>query len=403
MKKRLEAHSEFLMTLVLFIAFRLLLLILFSSFSFLTSGFQGHGYYFEMASYSDKGQYPFVHFWFEYPPVFPYIAIAIYKLTVLGKEGFEYFNRVLTLATLPFDVLMLVNVYRIARYVYTPQVATRLGWIYSLLIMPAYHAWHGPDPILVALTLQSLDWLLRGRQSASAVALALAIATKFTPVFLLGTAWRFLTKRQAVIYTAILVAIVCLIFAPFLILSPTFTLASFQSLVAVSSWATIWALLDGNFAYGNVGTMPRHFDPVQAGIPIDNPALIPGWLTILIFGVFFVFVFTRPLDRNNPRHCLVYTGSILSLFLLWSKGWSPGWATLVLPLWLLIYPNWRGVLLVLVLCFASLLDWPLTLSLSSPILYIVGVLIRAALFVLVAVDLLSELNRRAPVSGQMVE
>jgi hypothetical protein len=399
-RARLIGHSDFLMVLTLFIAFRLLMLVWFSPFSFFTSGYLGHAYYYDMAKYSDQGQYPFINFWFEYPPIFPYLAIAVYKLTALGKESFEYFNRVLTLAVLPFDILTLTNLYRIARRVYGTATAVRVSWIYALLLLPAYYWWHGPDPILVALTLQSLYWLLTRQNVKSAAALALAIATKFTPVFLMGAALRFVSGwRQALVYAAIVGGIVSLIFLPFFILSPTYTIASFQSLVSVSSWETIWALIDGNLTYGNVGLMPRHFDPAMAAVPIYNPSVVPGWLTLLVFGVLFLFVFSRKVDRANPRQLLVFTGIVLMLFLLWSKGWSPQWATLVIPIWLLVYPNWRGLLLTLVLTFVGLLDWPLTLSVNNPALYVMGVLGRAALFVLVAIDLYIELTQRAPASG----
>jgi uncharacterized membrane protein (UPF0136 family) len=393
---KLAVHSEFLMALTLFISFRLLMLIWFSPFSFFTSGYLGHAYYYDMAKYSDQGQYPFINFWFEYPPIFPYLAIAVYKLTALGKESFEYFNRVLTLAVLPFDILTLTNLYRIARRVYGTATAVRVSWIYTLLLLPAYYWWHGPDPILVAMTLQSLYWLLAGRFGASAFALAIAIATKFTPAFLVGTALRFIaTRRQLILYLTILLGILALIFVPFLIVSPTYTIASFQSLLSVSSWETIWALIDGNFTYGNVGLMPRHFDPVMAGAPVYNPAAVPGWLTLLVFGALFLVVFTRPVDRANPRQMLVFTCIVLMLFLLWSKGWSPQWATLVIPFFLLVYPNWRGLLLSLVLTFVGLLDSLLILSLNNPGLYALGVIGRAAVFVFVALDLYTELAHRA--------
>ncbi|MBI5651727.1 MAG: hypothetical protein HZC40_14980 [Chloroflexi bacterium] len=386
------------MVLTLFSAFRLLMLVWFSPESIFTGGFLGHEYYYDMARYSDQGLYPFVHFWFEYPPIFPYLAIAVYKFTQLelGAPSFEYFNRVLTFVLLPFDILTLVNLYRIAHRLYGTRLAVRASWIYALLLLPAYYWWHGPDPILVALTWQSFYWLLAGRNGAAAFALAIAIATKFTPAFLAGTAFRFIaTRQQLFLFTAILGAIVILIFGAFFIQSPVFTLASFQVLVSVSSWETIWAVIDGNFSYGNVGLMPRHFDPAMAAVPIYNPSAVPGWLTLLFFGALFLIVFTRPIDRANPRQMLVFTGIGLMLFLLWSKGWSPQWATLVIPLFLLCYPNWRGLLLSLVLTFVGLLDSLITLSHNNPGVYMLGVIGRTGVFIFVALDLYAELTRRA--------
>lgn len=394
MFKKLSNHSDFLMVLVLFIAFRLLMILWFNPATLLTGWFLGHEYYYYMASYSDLGYYPFIHFWFEYPPVFPYLAIAVYKLTSVIQSNFEYFNRVLTLTVLPFDVLSLLCLYRIGRYIYDAATAVRISWIYALLLLPVYYSWHGPDPILVAMTLLSFYWLLLGRNGASAVALAIGIATKFTPAFLLGTAFRFIkTRRQKFLFGTVLGMVLLLVFGYFFLQSPTFTIASFQSLVSVSSWETVWALLDGNFKYGEVASLLDHFNPAMAAVPVNNPSVVPGWLTLFIFGVLFLIVFTRRVDRTQPRQMLVFTGIILMLFLLWSKGWSPQWATLVIPFFLLCYPNWRGLLLSLVLTFVGLLDSLITVSLNNPPVYTLGVLSRTAIFIFVALDLYAEILR----------
>lgn len=394
MRAKLAVHSDFLMVLVLFISFRLLMIFWFDPATVFTGWFLGHEYYYLMARYSDQGYYPFIHFWFEYPPIFPYLAIAIYKLSLGIQANFDYFNRALTLAVLAFDILTLVNLYRIALRIYDSATALRVSWIWALLLLPAYYWWHGPDPILVAMTLQSFYWLLAGRYGASAFALAIGIATKFTPVFLVGTALRFIpTRRQFILYASVLGAALILFFGFFFIQSPTYTVASFQSLVSVSSWETIWALIDGNFEYGRVASLPEHFDPAMAAAPVFNPSVVPGWLTILLFGGLFLVVFTRSFDRTQPRNMLTFTGLVLMLFLLWSKGWSPQWATLVIPFFLLCYPNWRGLLLSLILTFVGLLDSMITVSLNNPPVYALGVLCRTAIFILVAVDLYLELTR----------
>lgn len=386
-----HAHSDFVIVLTLFVTARVMLAFLFNPYSFFTSGFLGHTYYYEMAAYSARGQFPYVHFWFEYPPVFPYLAIAIYQWTNLLGAGFEYFNRALAFAKLPFECLTLINLYRIARWAFYDAAAVRVSWVYALLIIPAYYWWHSPDPILVALTLQSLYWFTQGKPYASAIALGLAVATKFTPVFLLATVWRFARDRRiAIISTLLTVGLVAGIFAPFLILSPTFTLASLQSLIAVSSWETIWALLDGNLGYGNVGAWADHFDAARAGVPIYNPVTVPLWLTLGLVGLLFIFVYTRKWNLSQPRHWLAFSGIMLMLFLLWSKGWSPQWATLVIPFFLLLYPDLRGMLLALVLSAVGLLDWPMTLNLDNPAIYALGVLLRTGIFAGVAIALYRE-------------
>ena len=395
MRARLSAHSDFLMVLVLFVSFRLMILLLFTPASFLTRGYTDHIYYFDMAALSDQSHFPFIDYWFEYPPVFTYLAIGIYRLTRMVNEYFAYFSRALALALLPFEMLVLTNLYRIGRRLYDMAMAVRIAWVYTALVLPMFFWLYSFDTMVAALVLQTVYWLLVGRRSASAIVLGIAIATKFTPAFVLSTAWRFACNvRQAVGYTVAVVIVAGLIFLPFLIASPTFTIASLQSLMSVSSWETIWALIDGNIGYGDVGALPRHFDLSLASVPMHNPPVVSPWIAILVFGVLFLFVYSRPVDRTNPRHLLVFTGVILMLFHLWSKGWSPQWVTLVLPFLLLLYPNWRGVLLSLILSLASLLDWPLAFAMGSSLIYAIGVLTRASLFVLIGVDLYLELMRR---------
>lgn len=394
LRERLTVHSDFLIVLFLFVAFRLMMLMLFEPQSFLTFHYTDFMYYFEMVSLSAAGHYPMIDYWFEYPPVFPYYAIGIYQLTRPLSENFEYFARVLSLAMLPFEILVLVNVYRIARQVSSAATATRTAWIYSALALPVYFWQFSFDSLVVALTLQSLYWLISQRRDASALTLAIAIGTKFVPVFIVATAWRFAANvRSAVRYTLLVAAGIALIFLPFLLMSTRLVIASFQSLLAVSSWETVWALLDGNKSHGYVGAWERHFDPTVAGIPVGNPSLVPMWAALIPFALIFLYVVRQRVDRQNPRHVLIFTGIILVLFHLWSKGWSPQWATLVLPFLLLLYPGWRGVLFAVVFSFITLLDWPVSFVLNSPTLALGAILTRTGLFALLGIDLFAELRR----------
>ncbi|MDE3090856.1 MAG: hypothetical protein KGJ80_15880 [Chloroflexota bacterium] len=387
------AHSDFLFVFALFVSFRLMMLMLFSPVNFLTLGYTDFMYYYEMASLSSQGHFPFIDFWFEYPPVFTYLVIGVYQLT-RHMDSFDYFARTLSLVMLPFESLVLINLYRIARRLYGGATAVRLAWIYAMLLLPVFFWQYSFDSMVAALVLQSLYWLMTDQRAASGITLALAIATKFSPAFLIGTAWRFAANvREAARYTFIVAAGVALIFLPFVLISPAFTIASFQSLMAVSSWETIWALMDGNKSNGDVGPLPRHFDLTMAGVPTGNPSLLPMWATLIPFALISLFVFTRRVDRNNPRHMLIFTGITLTLFHLWSKGWSPQWVTLVLPFLLLFYPNGRGVLFSLVFSFVTLLDWPLSFVLGVPLIFVVSILIRTALFVLIGIDLYLELVR----------
>jgi hypothetical protein len=84
----------------------------------------------------------------------------------------------------------------------------------------------------------------------------------------------------------------------------------------------------------------------------------------------------------------------LCLFFLWSKGWSPQWQVMLIPLILLVFPNGHGALYCVVLGFVNFLEWPVILSRGLNRLLIVTVPLRT-LFMLL---LLLEFYRQSRVS-----
>ena len=100
--------------------------------------------------------------------------------------------------------------------------------------------------------------------------------------------------KAACLYGAATLLISLIIFGPFALRSPTFTLASLQAQGGKSSYQTVWAIIDGNTTTGNFGPLADHFDPAKAATPINNPARIPTWLTLIPFGLLGLFIFTRP-------------------------------------------------------------------------------------------------------------
>jgi hypothetical protein len=399
MRTMLNAHSEFAIVLALFLAFRLMSLLLTTPSSPLTAGYTDNLYYYQVAQLSDRGYFPYIDYWFEYPPVFTYIAIGVYKLTSWTHRDIEYFSQTLAIILLPFELLTLICLYLIALRLYGPSTAVRLSWVYTALFLPFFFWRYSFDTMVAALTMLAFYGLLAERKIISAIALGFAIGTKLIPAFLLGTVWRFASKpRKALGYTLVVVATLTAIFGYFLVRSPLFVAASFESLAARSSYDTIWAVADGNYGYGDMGSLARHFDSSQAPLPIHNPSVLPWWLTSLAFGAIFLFVCSLPIDRANPRSLLLFTGISLMLFDLWSKGWSPQWITLVLPFVLLLYPKWRGILLALTLSFSTLMDWPLAFAYQNRSLFVAGIVLRTALLVFIFFDLLGELIRSGRVT-----
>jgi hypothetical protein len=232
------------------------------------------------------------------------------------------------------------------------------------------------------------------KRTASAVSLALGMLIKLTPVFLLGSVARFLWPAPKAIARYILtVAVVfALAFVPFLALGgASWTTASLASNVVRASWSTPWALLDGNWGVGDVGDVPTRAQLDLAYRVYGNPPVIPALVVLVVFGSIFLWLFRRPIDQRSPQQFIWFTTLMLLLFHLWSKGWSPQWAMLIIPFILLSFPNQRGLGLVLIFTLLLFIEWPLSDVLKWPPIIATAILGRTALFVVTCVLLFRRL------------
>ena len=94
---------------------------------------------------------------------------------------------------------------------------------------------------------------------------------------------------------------------------------------------------------------------------IGHPPAIPPWLTLIVFGGVYLYLFTRPLRRTDLS-VVAFLGVTWCVFLLWSKGWSTQWMQMLIPLLLLVFPTREGVLAILAFSLVNFLEWPLMLS-----------------------------------------
>jgi hypothetical protein len=196
--------------------------------------------------------------------------------------------------------------------------------------------------------------------------------------------------RRWLVYGLVVVAVIGAVVVSLLLVGGRVALASFRSPAGWSSWQTVWALLDGNLRTGLLVAPADHFDLSVATIPVGNPARVPEWIRLVVFGLIYTGVFWQARLRESPRRLVAFVCVTLVLFFLWSKGWSPQWQTLLFPLLLLVLPLRRSVLFILVLSFVNLAEWPVLLSRGLNQWLYLTVVLRTALFVL----LLAELARR---------
>lgn len=353
-------------------------------------------HYFNLADLTRRGFYPYFHYWYEFPPIFPYLNIVVYSLA-----GQQLKNYILLLAF----VLLLVEcgnlylLYRLACALYNRAQALTLAWIYTALFIPTFFWLGNFDALTTFFILLALNSLLKSKSKLLAVALGLGAMVKYLPVILLATVWRAKGFKAAVFCGAAVLAISLAIFGPFLLSSPTFTLASLRAQGSKSSYETIWALLDGNTTTGNFGPLADHFDPARAAMPINNPAHIPSWLTLIPFGLVGLFILTRPpASPTNPLDPVRFTTLTFIIFFLWSPGWSPQWQTFLIPLLLLSFPEQRAVLFIIALGFINFLEWPVMLSRGFNSLLPITITARTLLLLLLFIELYRLLTGPSPLS-----
>jgi len=361
-----------------------------------------YDYYYRLASWVDQGRLPYLHYWVEFPPLFPYLSVLVY----LVAPRYESYVTALALVQLFFETGSLLLLLRIARCALGDAQAERIGWTYALLFAPVAAWWLSYDAVPTFFLLLAVERWLAGRRTQSALATGIGGLVKWFPLLFLPVALRFRKSwREAILYAGTVLLVVAMAFGVLAALSPAYTLASLASLGQRASWQTIWALLDGNLGTG--AYQANRLDPSAATLPQGNPSVVPTWVTTLAFGALYAWLWLRPSqdgklwlrpsqDGNlwlrspgdgEPRQVLRLTALTVVIFFLWSRGWSPQWVSMLAPLLLLALPLERAVLYAIVLTLVSIAEWPVLLSRGMNGWLYLTVPLRTGLFVLLGVDL----------------
>ena len=126
-----KTTHPFVYVLVTFVAFRLMAVLLVKPGGYITT-VSDFTFYRLLASYASQGFYPSVHYWMEYQPIFPWIPVGVYRLSLLlpnwGPPGF-WFNLLLGTFFLLAETANLTLIYLIARRLYAQGIAVRIAWI----------------------------------------------------------------------------------------------------------------------------------------------------------------------------------------------------------------------------------------------------------------------------------
>jgi hypothetical protein len=351
---------DFRLLLMVFVLARLTLAIVYQPYIIegVERGLSAQGdlsYHYAVAALSQDGLYPYADFWYEYPPVFPALSVGLYKLlSFSGPAGYTAYATALGMLLIAFDAGNLVLIRRIARRLYGDARALEIAWIYALLPMPLILNWWTFDGMIAFFMLLGLALLLEGRAAASGVAVAAGILVKFMPVMMLPAVWRFRSRREAIVHTAVVLGAAAIVLGAVVVGFDDWGLDSLTVQFTKSSYQTVWALIDGNLHTGIF--TGDHFAP-PASAARDNPAKVPAWLRLAVFGGVGLYVFTRRL-RTDGRGMVAFVGITCMLFLLWSQAWSPQWLMWVVPLILLCFPTRDGVLLLMLLGLLVFVEYP---------------------------------------------
>lgn len=369
---------------VLFVALRLMFMAVFPPDNLTLFG--DYVYYYELATYSDQGYLPFIHYWSEYPPVFPFLSVGVYRLAHLFGGGYHVYVYLMGLLMLMVNTGNLVLFLRLAQRMRGEESVERLGWVYSVLFVPLIYTWWNFDALTLFSLLLALELLLSGREHWSAVAMGVGALIKLVPLLLFPAVVRTRPWRRWFVYGLVVAAVIGAVTLPLLLVGGRMALVSFLSPTGWSSWQTVWALLDGNLRTGLLVAPSDHFDPVIATTPVGNPARVPAWINLLVFGLIYAVIFWKARLREDPRRLVSFVCITFILFFLWSKGWSPQWQVLLFPLLLLVLPLQRGVLFILALSFVNLAEWPVLLSRGLNQWLYLTVPLRTALLALLLVE-----------------
>lgn len=338
-----------ILLLILVAGFRLGTLLLFRSGGFIFD-FSDYGWYRLAARFTNEGYYPFVDYWMEYPPPFPWLNVLLYRLSLLLLPAYDprlWHHLLLGLTLLPFDLGILVLLYRIARQTWDDRTALWCAAAWSLLFVPLY-TWAGWfDSMAVFFLLLAVWYTLAGRPFATGLTLGAGFMVKLSPILPIVVAvqrfrssdapvWGWLSGANVRLLGGCIGLIVALS-APWLVIAPDLFLNTFRNLFARSTWETVWALVDGYYGYGIVGGDRFAVSPTFA----THAERLPTNLVLLAGMLAGLWFWSRPWNWRAPRVQVAFHTLTLATFLLVSPGWSPQFLLWVLPWVLLIFVNER--------------------------------------------------------------
>jgi len=385
-----EEHRDFVLLAILFTSFRLMTLFMFEP--------GGHflewsGYYLPDISFvqlSDRGFYPFVHYWMEYPPLFPWLAVLVYRLSMLlpvWRDPNLWFDLLLGCVFLIFEIGNFVLVYAIALKLGSRERAVRCAWIYAGLFFPLMTVlfWFENFPLFFLLL--GVYMIISKRPLWGGIVAGIGFMIKMVPAFVGPVALRVFPKMsQKITYVLVAGLVTLLIALPFLLTNVTFFLTPFYYQARATPWESVWAIIDGYYL-GETTPLEMRFDPTNIVVSFHE-ATFPYPLVALTFVALFMILYTRRIDWQDSLKAVTFCGLSISLFLVFSKGYSPQWIINLLPFIVLLMPNLKGITYSVLLMAANVVEFPIALYLiiDHYWLFIITVVFRTVVLAMLSAD-----------------
>ncbi len=367
-------------------------------------------YHFQLGRLAAGGAYPFVDYWVEYPPFFPWLSVLAYKLATLMPSWIDqrfWFNLALHGLIIPFDLANVVLIYQLSRRVNGERLAVKSAWLYAVLFVPMFVVLGWFESIALFFLLLALWAMLSNRPILAGCAIGLGILVKpYVAVIGAVALLIYLRKdKRALLQLGKLIGagVITLLLGllPFLIATPQMVLAHIDTLLTLPGWSSPYALIDGVIKHLDPKVADR-FDLSLATSPLA-PTRIPWGLVSLAFAAIYVAVLglamrrtfllqsqvapaqaqrlpasvgqsTTPSAAAQPERSASATSTDQSLarsavgmaaltfifYLLWSKGFSPQWMLYLIAFLCILLPSFLGTVLIALLEALYIIEWPVT-------------------------------------------
>lgn len=394
LRRWLDLNQPFLLLTAAFVVLRVLAILMLRPGGFIVDQGPDQFYYFAAARLTGSGERPFFDFWMEYPPIMPWLMTLAYRFSLLlpvWETPIFWFNTIFRLLLLPFDAACLALVYASLRQLTDREQSFQRAALWALLFTPLFTLLNWFDPITLSFLLLGLYGFLRNWPIVAGAAMGLGFMAKVLPVAIAPVGlFVFRRLRTNVIYvTSAGIAVLLILLLP-LLYAPQYVFALAQALLNVSAWETVWALLEGYNGYGLVAPLSARSDPAMASFAA-NTASLP-WLPIsLVFAGVYLLAITRRIEWQNKERIAQFSLFSLVVFVLYSKGYSPQWATYLSALALIALPLKRGLGYGLILSILLALEWPVAFMMLTNAVWFLQVVTvwRTAVILLLGLDALA--------------